>query len=48
VLFHVTVFKDAIGWGDQDRPRVRTAAIALVSLTLWFGVGWAGRGIAFF
>jgi hypothetical protein len=35
----------------RSDPRVRSRAlnltVAVVSLTLWFSVGWAGRAIAF-
>jgi hypothetical protein len=29
------------------RSRLVSIVVACLSLTLWFGVGWAGRAIAF-
>lgn len=46
ILFHFTVFRKVTRSNTPPAPR-RAAAIAAVSLTLWFGVGWAGRAIAF-
>ncbi len=46
ILFHFTVFRKAIRASNPPAPR-RAAAVAAVSLTLWFCVGWAGRAIAF-
>ncbi|PWU07762.1 MAG: hypothetical protein C5B51_09475 [Terriglobia bacterium] len=46
ILFHFTFFRKAIR-STTPTPRGRAAAVAAVSLTLWFGVGWAGRAIAF-
>ena len=46
ILFHFTVFRKVTRARTPPAPR-RAAAIAAVSLTLWFGVGWAGRAIAF-
>ena len=46
ILYHFTVFRRGIRATTPPSPR-RAALIAAVSLTLWFGVGWAGRAIAF-
>jgi hypothetical protein len=46
ILFHFTVFRRALR-SDEPASRRRNAIVAAVSLTLWFGVGWAGRAIAF-
>jgi hypothetical protein len=47
LLFQFTVFRRAVR-GRESGSRARNIAIALVSLTLWFGVGWSARAIAFF
>jgi hypothetical protein len=45
ILFWATVHRKVTG---SDKPRPFLGAVtALLSLTLWFGVGWAGRAIAF-
>jgi hypothetical protein len=41
ILFHFAVLRRYIA---AERIHV---LVALVSITLWFGVGWAGRAIAF-
>jgi hypothetical protein len=46
ILFHFTVFRRVI-WADTHPAPGRAKAIAALSLTLWFCVGWAGRAIAF-
>ena len=45
ILFHYTVFKRYVRGERPPRGRLWVAAASLV---LWFGVGWAGRAIAFF
>jgi hypothetical protein len=45
ILFYATIHRKVTA---SDKPRPILGAItALLSLTLWFGVGWAGRAIAF-
>src|SRR5215469_10781058 len=46
ILFHFTIFRKVIAAKSPPVPR-RAAAVAAISLTLWFCVGWAGRAIAF-
>jgi len=46
ILFHFTIFRRAIRL-DAFSSRQRNFIVAAVSLTLWFGVGLAGRAIAF-
>lgn len=48
VVFHFTVFR-AVLKADTGRhnPLVRSG-VAIFALLIWFGVGWAGRAIAFF
>jgi hypothetical protein len=45
ILFYTTVHRKVTG-SDHPSP-VWGRITALLSLTLWFGVGWAGRAIAF-
>jgi hypothetical protein len=47
LLFQFTIFRSAVRGGEPG-SRMRKIAIALTSLTLWFGVGWSARAIAFF
>jgi hypothetical protein len=47
LIFQFTVFRRAVR-GTKSGSRARNIAIALTSLTLWFGVGWSARAIAFF
>jgi hypothetical protein len=46
ILFHFGVLRRFTAGDSVARPVVNVA-VALLSLTLWFGVGWAGRAIAF-
>lgn len=46
ILYHFTIFRKGVRATTPPAPR-RAALMAAVSLTLWFGVGWAGRAIAF-
>jgi hypothetical protein len=47
VLFQFSLFRRAIR-SDTAESRTRsTSVVAVLSLTLWFLVGWAGRAIAF-
>ena len=48
LLYQFTVFKKVTGVDPVTRPKSRNAALAAISLLLWFGVGWSGRAIAFF
>jgi hypothetical protein len=48
LVYQFTIFRKAVRRDTQSRPPIRNAAIAAISLLLWFGVGWSGRAIAFF
>ena len=47
VLFQFTVFRRTIRAEPSPAQTPRGVVVACVSLILWFGVGWAGRAIAF-
>jgi hypothetical protein len=48
ITFHFTIAR-AVAYAQTGRlPAVVNALTGLVGLLLWFGVGWAGRAIAFF
>jgi len=47
VLFHFAVVRRFTAADSEVRSRRVDVIVACVSLTLWFGVGWAGRAIAF-
>jgi len=47
ILFHFAVVRRFTTSEPGLRPRLVNVAVACLSLTLWFGVGWAGRAIAF-
>jgi len=47
ILFHFGVLRRLTGSEPESRARMVNVLIACLSLTLWFGVGWAGRAIAF-
>jgi len=47
VLFHFAVVRKFTTVDSYVRPRWVYVIVACLSLTLWFGVGWAGRAIAF-
>ncbi len=47
IVFHWSVFRPAVN-SPGAAGRTRRIATALVSLTLWFGVGVAGRAIGFY
>jgi hypothetical protein len=47
ILFHFSVLRRFIGSEPVSCPRPVNVMVALLSLTLWFSVGWAGRAIAF-
>ena len=47
ILFQYTIYRRAVradAAGDSTRRRL---VLPLISALLWFGVGWAGRAIAF-
>ena len=45
VLFYFTVHRRAVSTTAEGGPRAWTRLAALISLTLWLGVGVAGRAI---
>ena len=47
VVFQFLVLRRFVAADPSSRPWPRNVVAAAVSLTLWFGVGWAGRAIAF-
>jgi len=48
ILFHFLVFRRVVlAKGDRASWALRGVA-GIAALCLWFGVGWAGRSIAFF
>jgi hypothetical protein len=47
ILFHLVVLRRFLGSDPVSRPRAVNVMVAMLSVTLWFGVGWAGRAIAF-
>jgi hypothetical protein len=47
LLFHFVVLRRFTATDSAARPRPIDVVVACLSLTLWFGVGWAGRAIAF-
>jgi hypothetical protein len=47
LLFHFGVLRRFTATDSPARPRPVDVIVACLSLTLWFGVGWAGRAIAF-
>jgi hypothetical protein len=47
LLFHFGVLRRFTAADSLARPRLVNAVVAFLSLTLWFGVGWCGRAIAF-
>jgi hypothetical protein len=48
LIFQFTIFKKTVGLDPKLRSHLRNSAVAAISLTLWFGVGWSARAIAFF
>ena len=48
LIFQFTIFKKTVRLDPKLRSRLRNSAVAAISLTLWFGVGWSARAIAFF
>lgn len=47
LLFHFGALRSFTAADSAARPRAVNVIVACLSLTLWFGVGWAGRAIAF-
>lgn len=47
LLFHFLVLRRFTQRESAPCSRALEIAVACLSLTLWFGVGWAGRAIAF-
>jgi len=47
VLFQYTIYRKVVGAESSVFEPHRRILVPLVSLTLWFSVGWAGRAIAF-
>ena len=47
LLFHFCVLRRFTTPESVARSRLASIIVACLSLTLWFGVGWAGRAIAF-
>lgn len=47
LLFHFVVLRRFTAPDSVARHRMINIMVAFLSLTLWFGVGWAGRAIAF-
>ena len=48
ILFHFTIYRKVTNMGEAYAHPKWGRLAAAVSLTLWFGVGWAGRAIGFF
>ena len=47
ILFQFTVYRQVIRAESVAAESRRHVIVPLLSLTLWFGVAWAGRAIAF-
>lgn len=47
IVFQFTVFRRVIRSDPAASTRWRDVVVSLLSLTMWFCVGWAGRAIAF-
>ena len=48
ILFHYTIYRKATNVDAIHESPAWGKLVASVSLVLWFGVGWGGRGIGFF
>ncbi len=48
VLYHFTIFRSVVYADDARFGKATNAAVGIFALLIWFGVGWAGRAIAFF
>ena len=47
IIFQYTLFRSVTHRPENKRPMLLGWAVALLSLTLWFGVGVGGRAIGF-
>jgi len=47
-IFHFTVYRHVTGWDSAPVTPAGARAAAWISLTLWTGVVFAGRGIAYY
>jgi cation transport ATPase len=47
IVFQFTVFRKTVRSQAEPARSRRNIVVSCLSLSLWFGVGWAGRGIAF-
>jgi hypothetical protein len=47
IVFQYTVYRRTVRERSASPSELASNAIPIVSLTLWFCVGWAGRAIAF-
>ena len=47
IIFQFTLFRWITHKDENNRPTLLGALVALLSLTLWFGVGVGGRAIGF-
>ena len=47
IAFQFTVFRKTVRSQVEPGRSLRNIVVSCLSLSLWFGVGWAGRGIAF-
>ena len=47
LVFHFTVYRNVVH-REQQGPSFIRSLIGAGMLLLWFGIGWAGRAIAFF
>jgi hypothetical protein len=48
LIYQFTVFRKVASQDPLVRSKAQNGMLAALSLCLWFGVAWAGRGIAFF
>ena len=48
IVFHLTIYRNVRKWDDNLRTPPAARAAAWISLTLWAGVVFAGRGIAYY
>jgi hypothetical protein len=47
IIYQFTVFRKAVHAAEPEPRAGKTIAICATALILWFGIGWAGRAIAF-
>jgi hypothetical protein len=48
LIYQFTIFRKVIRSDPESRTKFHNVALSVVSLVLWFAVGWSGRAIAFF